>query len=114
MREVWTESATAQVDRRPGVVDVFSRFRFSSGPRHTWEYVQDQGKAPEVPRRATFLATASFSGEDGDSLDSGLAGVGIIAAWFAGGICDFGILNWLTSEVCCGPPPQRTGTLGRA
>jgi hypothetical protein len=27
---------------------------------------------------------------------------------------DFGILNWLTSEVCCGPPPQRTGTLGRA
>jgi hypothetical protein len=27
---------------------------------------------------------------------------------------DFGILNWPTSAVCCGPPSQRTGTLDRA
>src|ERR1017187_8853459 len=41
-----------------------------SGPRHTWNHVQTQGSAPEIPTRATFLAAAADSREDGDPLDS--------------------------------------------
>ena len=46
------------------------------GPRHTWECLQAQRNAPEVPGLGIFLATLACSGEDGDSLDSGLAGGG--------------------------------------
>ena len=37
--------------------------RFSSGPRSTWEYVQDQGKAPEALEQAIVL--------NGDALQEG-------------------------------------------
>jgi hypothetical protein len=60
----------------PGVPDTFLRFQHSSDPRNTCEYVQAQGSASEVPRRAIFLTTVPVSERDGDSLDSCLAGDG--------------------------------------
>src|ERR1019366_2911010 len=54
----------------------FPCLQTSSGPRNAGNRVQVQGKGPEIPRRAIFLATATASGRDGDSLDSGLAGGG--------------------------------------
>src|ERR1035437_10054435 len=40
----------------------FSSLQISSGPRSTWKYVQDQGKAPEVPERAVVLGGDRFRG----------------------------------------------------
>src|ERR1019366_7704302 len=40
-----------------------------SGARNTWNHVQAQGKAQEIPRRAIFFTTVSISRWDGDSLD---------------------------------------------
>ena len=62
--------------------------RFSSGPRSTWEYVQDQGKAPEIPRRTILLTTVPVFGRVGISWTPVRLGEGIIAAWFAVGIWD--------------------------
>jgi hypothetical protein len=53
----------------------FSSSPVASGPRHTREYVQAQGSAPEVPEPAVFSCGDALR-EDGDSLDSCLAGGG--------------------------------------
>src|ERR1039458_2907036 len=47
-----------------------------SGPRSTREYVQAQGNAQEIPRRAIFLTTVPVSSGDGDSSRASLAGDG--------------------------------------
>src|ERR1035441_4425284 len=36
-----------------------------SGPRNTWDQVQAQGNAPEIPRRAIFLRGDALRGGDG-------------------------------------------------
>ena len=46
------------------------------GPRHTWEYVQDQRKASEVPRLGISSVGLTFRIGDGDSLESWLTGSG--------------------------------------
>src|ERR1035437_3665078 len=47
-----------------------------SGARNTWNHVQAQGKAQEIPRRSSFLCRARS--REGDPSGQG---VGIIAAW---------------------------------
>src|ERR1035441_2197196 len=37
----------------------FPCLQISSGPRSTWEYVQDQGNAPEIPEQAISLCDRS-------------------------------------------------------
>ena len=59
-----------------GFPECSGALRSSSGPRTTWECLRAKRNASEVPRRAVFLAMASFSGEDGDPLDSRQAGGG--------------------------------------
>src|ERR1019366_1108075 len=45
----------------------------SSGPRHTCEYVQAQGKTQEIPRRAISLPGDGLRRRDGNFVDSCLA-----------------------------------------
>jgi hypothetical protein len=49
--------------RGPLVFPVLLLTPDSSSPRNTWEYVQAQGNAREVPRRTIFLATVTSSME---------------------------------------------------
>src|ERR1019366_558520 len=60
----------------------------SSAPRHTWNHVRAQGNAPEIPRRAIFLATVTGSGRDGDSLEVCPAGGGDYRRLVRGGLAD--------------------------
>ena len=72
----------------PGVPGTSLRFRVSSGPRSTWEYVQDQRNAPEIPKRAIFLTMAADSREAGDSLDSCQVGGGDYRPVVRAGLAD--------------------------
>src|ERR1039458_561671 len=72
-RVCWSSRSSAV---RPWCSRYFSSPPASSGPRHTWDQVQAQGNAPEIPRRAVFLASLMCSREGGDSLESCLAGGG--------------------------------------
>src|ERR1017187_442577 len=58
------------------------RLRVVPAPRNTWEGLQAQGNASEVPRLGISSVTVTGSKRDGGSVDTGLAG-GIIEAWFA-------------------------------
>src|ERR1035437_2813400 len=71
---------------------------FPSGPlpapRSTWNHVQAQGSAPEIPRRPIFLATVTCSREDGDSLDSCQVGGGDYGRLGLGDKLQFSALLW--------------------
>src|ERR1035441_9070996 len=54
-----THSAT-RFFAAPDMETRFPCLQTSSGPRHTWEYVQDQGNAPEIPERAVVLGGDRF------------------------------------------------------
>src|ERR1039458_3925229 len=58
-----------------------------SGAQNTWEYLQVQGDAPEIPRRAVVLATGTRSGE-GDENHKSLPGgeMGIVRTRFENGL----------------------------
>ena len=62
-----------------------SAFEFS-GPRNTWECLQAQENALEVPERAVVLGGDRFLGGWGFQRVLPERGVGIIGAWFAAGI----------------------------
>ena len=64
----------------------FSSSPAASGPRHTREYVQAQGSAPEIPEPAIFLRGDALRGGDGIFGNPLWPGVGIIGAWFAAGM----------------------------
>src|SRR5450759_100590 len=66
----------------------FPCLQICSGSRHTWEYVQDQEKAPEIPRRTIFLRGDALRGKDGDSLESCLARSGDYRRMVGGGDMD--------------------------
>ena len=85
-----------------------------SGPRHTSEYLQAQRKPQEIPERAICLATVPCSREDGDFLDSGMAGVGIIGMWFTALVnyesrCRLIFVFPLFSPLIAGKPPCLPG-----
>ena len=85
-----------------------------SGPRHTSEYLQAQRKPQEIPERAICLATVPCSREDGDFLDSGMAGVGIIGLWFTALVnyesrCRLIFVFPLFSPLIAGKPPCLPG-----
>ena len=80
--------------------------RFSSGPRSTWEYVQDQGKAPEIPRGAVFSVTATCSRGMGIPWNPVGLGMGITAAWFAVGIWTLSACTGSTMFRSCYPPAR--------
>jgi hypothetical protein len=66
----------------PNTETRFPCLQTSSGAQNTGNRAQARRKAPEVPRRAISLRGDAFQG-DGNSMDSCLEGVGIIAVWFA-------------------------------
>ena len=45
-----------------GVPGSSLRLQTCCGPRHTWEYIQAQGRAQEMPRRGIFLAAVPLPG----------------------------------------------------
>jgi len=78
-----------------------------SGAQNTGDRAQARRKAPEVPEQAISLRGDAFRG-DGDSRESCLAGVGIMAAWFAVGIWTLSACTGSTMfRSCC--PPARNG-----
>src|ERR1017187_1393754 len=60
----------------------------SSGPRHTWEYVQDQRKASEGPEAAVFSCGDALRGGWGIPWNPGWQGVGIYRRQVRGGDVD--------------------------
>ena len=72
----------------PGVPGTSLPLPHLPAPQNTWEYIQAQGNAPEVPRWGTFLARVTCSGEDGGDLGYCLAGGGDYRRLVLGGGMD--------------------------
>ena len=62
-----------------GFQKYFSSSSSCSGPRNTWNHVQGQGSAPEIPRRVIFLHGDGFRGGWGFLGGPVWQGMGIIA-----------------------------------
>src|ERR1035437_2925252 len=80
-----THSA-ARFSAAPDTEMRFPCLQTRSGAQNTWKYIQVQGDAPEIPRRAVVLATGTRSGEDRVTGNLVRPGVGVIAAWFSVGV----------------------------
>jgi hypothetical protein len=82
----------------------FPCLQTSSGPRSTWEYVQDQGNAPEIPERAVVLGS--------DALRVGMELLGFLSGmgwglWPPGSRWGYGLYPRVPVQQCSGLTVRR-------